>query len=354
MENEALRAQTPRGANPQGANSTATGLGTEVKNVKTKIEETKTLAEGIAKASSQDGEESKRIARESHVLASSLQTRMQTLLQDMAEITKTYAAFEQAQRLKEEKACAPGACPEAAAAPAVEAEYMEEQERTEPTHKRRRGMARKPVLPEASDSKSDPAVPFLDGTEEMKTFRDMQKHIEQISRVLNLPVSAFSEEDKQVADASDSQSSKGKESSSQSSSTLEHPHQGHHAIEALKLDIYWARRDFEKAIKALNRMDLKKEDLFSDADANPIAGEHRAMSGSSSKQEGVEECLDKCRWLEQLHRDEIEVRKRSACVRMCVCIYPHTFFLSQAHAQASLRNAECRWSPRIWRTCLAL
>ena len=336
MENEALRAQTPRGANPQGANSTATGLGTEVKNVKTKIEETKTLAEGIAKASSQDGEESKRIARESHVLASSLQTRMQTLLQDMAEITKTYAAFEQAQRLKEEKACAPGACPEAAAAPAVEAEYMEEQERTEPTHKRRRGMARKPVLPEASDSKSDPAVPadrglFLDGTEEMKTFRDMQKHIEQISRVLNLPVSAFSEEDKQVADASDSQSSKGKESSSQSSSTLEHPHQGHHAIEALKLDIYWARRDFEKAIKALNRMDLKKEDLFSDADANPIAGEHRAMSGSSSKQEGVEECLDKCRWLEQLHRDEIEVREVRVCVCVCASIHTHFSFPRLMH-----------------------
>jgi hypothetical protein len=71
----------------QGANSTATGLETEVKNIKTNFEEAKTLAEGIAKGSSQDGEEIKRIARESHVLASSLQTTMQDLLQDVAEIT---------------------------------------------------------------------------------------------------------------------------------------------------------------------------------------------------------------------------------------------------------------------------
>ena len=293
----------------QAANSTATSLETEVKYIKTSFEEAKTLAEGIAKGSFQDGEESKRIARESHVLASSLQTTMQDLLQDMAEITKTCAAFEQAQRLKEEKACAHGACPEAAAAPAVGegAEYME-QAHTEPK-KRRRGMPRKTLLPEASDSKTDPAVPpeansladqsglFLDGTEEMKNFRHMQKQIQHISRVLDLPVSEFSEEDNQAADASFSQSSKGKESSSQSSSTLELPHKGHHAIEALKLDIYWARRDFEKAIN----------------------GEHRAMNGSG-KHEGIEECLDKCRWLEQLHRDEIEVREvLCECVCVCVC-----------------------------------
>jgi hypothetical protein len=189
----------------QGANSTATGLETEVKNIKTKFEEAKTLAEGIAKGSSQDGEESKRIARESHVLASSLQTTMQDLLQDMAEITKTCAAFEQAQRLNEQKACAPAACSEAAPVPAVAAgaEYMEEQAHTEPKKRRR-----KTLLPEASDSKSDPAVPaeatsladqrglFLDGTEEMKKISYLQKQIEQISRVLNLPVSAFNEEDK--------------------------------------------------------------------------------------------------------------------------------------------------------------
>ena len=252
------------------------------------------------------------------MLASSLQTTMQDLLQDMAEITKTCAAFEQAQRLNEEKACAPGACPEAAAASAVGAgaEYMEETAHTEPKKRRR-----KTLLPEASDSKSDPAVPadatsladqrglFLDGTEEMKKISYMQKQIEQISRVLNLPVSAFSEEDKQAADASFSQGSKGKESSSQSSSTLEHPHQGHHAIEALKLDIYWARRDFEKA----------------------ITGEHRAMSESSGKQEGIEECLDKCRWLEQLHRDEIEVRKGHVCVRVCISIHTHFSFPALMH-----------------------
>jgi hypothetical protein len=90
----------------QSLNSTATGLETEVKNIKANVEKAKTWAEGIAKGSTQDCEESKRIASESHVLASSLQTKMQDLVQDMAEITKAYAAFEQAQRLKKENACA--------------------------------------------------------------------------------------------------------------------------------------------------------------------------------------------------------------------------------------------------------
>ena len=39
-------------------------------------------------------------------------------------------------------------------------------------------------------------------------------------------------------------------SSSQSSSSAECPHEGHDAIEALRLDIYWARRDFEKKQEA--------------------------------------------------------------------------------------------------------
>ena len=47
-----------------------------------------TQAEGLGKGSSQEAEESKRNARESHVLASSLQTKMQEMVLDMAEITK--------------------------------------------------------------------------------------------------------------------------------------------------------------------------------------------------------------------------------------------------------------------------
>ena len=49
---------------------------------------THTQAGGIGKGSTQEAEESKRNARESHVLASSLQTKMQEMVLDMAEITK--------------------------------------------------------------------------------------------------------------------------------------------------------------------------------------------------------------------------------------------------------------------------
>ena len=42
----------------------------------------------MGKGSTQEAEESKRNARESHVLASSLQTKMQEMVLDMAEITK--------------------------------------------------------------------------------------------------------------------------------------------------------------------------------------------------------------------------------------------------------------------------
>ena len=49
---------------------------------------THTQAEGLGKGSTQEAEESKRNARESHVLASSLQTKMQEMVLDMAEITK--------------------------------------------------------------------------------------------------------------------------------------------------------------------------------------------------------------------------------------------------------------------------
>ena len=82
--------------------------------------------------------------------------------------------------------------------------------------------------------------------------------VEQIRCVLNLPLPS---EDEQGSDSSASQGSKGKESSStkssQASSALEHPHQGHHAIDALNLDI--------------------------------------------------QECRAKCRWLELKHNDDIEV-----------------------------------------------
>ena len=47
-----------------------------------------TQAEAIGNGSTQEAEESKRIARESHALASSLQTKMQEMVLDMAEITK--------------------------------------------------------------------------------------------------------------------------------------------------------------------------------------------------------------------------------------------------------------------------
>ena len=49
---------------------------------------THTPAVGIGKGSTQEAEESKRNARESHVLASSLQTKMQEMVLDMEEITK--------------------------------------------------------------------------------------------------------------------------------------------------------------------------------------------------------------------------------------------------------------------------
>ena len=42
----------------------------------------------MGKGSTQEAEESKRNARESHVLASSLQTKMQEIVLDMSEITK--------------------------------------------------------------------------------------------------------------------------------------------------------------------------------------------------------------------------------------------------------------------------
>ena len=145
--------------------------------------------------------------------------------------------------------------------------------------------------------------------------------VEQIRCVLNLPLPS---EDEQGSDSSVSQGSKGKESSStkssQASSALEHPHQGHHAIDALKLDIYWARRDFEKAVLELSSSKKRTKvprggDAPSSADANPVVGgqssmsdEHSGDEDEGSSQKGIKECLDKCRWLEQLHRDEIEVR----------------------------------------------
>ena len=145
--------------------------------------------------------------------------------------------------------------------------------------------------------------------------------VEQIRCVLNLPLPS---EDEQGSDSSASQGSKGKESSStkspQASSALEHPHQGHHAIDALKLDIYWARRDFEKAVLELSSSKKRTKvprggDAPSSADANPVVGGQSSMSDvhsgdedEGSSQKGIKECLDKCRWLEQLHRDEIEVR----------------------------------------------
>jgi hypothetical protein len=85
-------------------------------------------------------------------------------------------------------------------------------------------------------------------------------------------------------------------------------------------------------------------DSLSHEDSNSVDGEERAMSGSSDEQEGVKECLDKCRWLEQLHRDEIEVsyvrERESAQHRSCFGAYPctliHTpykFVCSRANAQ---------------------
>ena len=47
-----------------------------------------TQVQDLGKGSTQEAEESKRNARESHVLASSLQTKMQEMVLDMAEITK--------------------------------------------------------------------------------------------------------------------------------------------------------------------------------------------------------------------------------------------------------------------------
>ena len=128
------------------------------------------------------------------------------------------------------------------------------------------------------------------------TFKNVRQ-VEQIRCVLNLPVPS---EDEQGSDSCASQGSKGKESSStkssQGSSALEHPHQGHHAIEALKLDIYWARRDFEKAILELscdkkngNRAkETRQEDGLSSADANPVADGQSAMGvGSGDQDQGT-------------------------------------------------------------------
>jgi hypothetical protein len=71
-------------------------------------------------------------------------------------------------------------------------------------------------------------------------------------------------------------------------------------------------------------------DSLSHEDSNSVDGEERAMSGSSDEQEGVKECLDKCRWLEQLHRDEIEVsyvreRERECAASFLLrCVPVHT------------------------------
>jgi len=398
----------------QSLNSTATGLETEVKNIKANVEEAKTLAEGIAKGSTQDGEESKRIASESHVLASSLQTKMQDLVQDMAEINKAYAAFEKAQRLKKENACASSSptppslsfslspslpptslCPGAATEnlemtekgimgivddSREEAERVEQEIRLNITTMRAdiqvvlcdpssftdysRSASLSLSAPSLSRSLSHTLSRSLAVSVSLYLSQAHTTALERVERQSNLA--------KQKAEDATTQAQEGLREAkaskvlSQAAYALvmheekrpcaenagvsgAHPEAA--ASPAAGVDgeymempehseptpkIQRGRGRPRKNLDQHQRTEptsskkrghgrprkqlIAEADSLSHENSNPVDEEARAMSGSSDEQEGVKECLDKCRWLEQLHRDEIEVRCVCVCLCVCVCV----------------------------------
>jgi hypothetical protein len=216
----------------------------------------------LGKESKAGVEKSETVADQSRRIAEEAEGRLKELEQDLNEAVQKMNAFEK--RLKDEHAAAVKKQGD------LSEEGREESVAGEEGSKRRGSRGKRGRLSkaaegcqsmvegekEAEERQAASAVKGLSDSLEA-TAKQVEEHgctmetllanVEQLRAVLKLPpAGAEVKEPAQEAEAS-----RATPRSSPQTSSLEYPlpHEGHDAIEALKLDIYWARREFEKRIK---------------------------------------------------------------------------------------------------------